>query len=105
MVGPLLNLVGSGGRHRLRQAVFRQAQVRGDAVLGAHPGGLSVAVLVTVEIDPPILFGCPAAVGVVAADVARAGIEAEPAPVAQARGLESGGRRGDVGFLEGEGVS
>ena len=105
VVGPFAHLVGLAvAVGRPGYPVLGEAQVGGDAPLGLQPGALPVRVLVAMEVDTAVALGRPAAVGIVAAHVARAGVETEPSPVAQARRLESGGRRGGVGFLEGEGV-
>ena len=103
-IGPFPHLVGPASFHRLGQPVLGQAQVARDAVLRSHPALFPVLVLVAVEVDAAVLFVCPAAVGVVAAHVAGPGVEAEPAPVAQAGWFESGGRCRSVGLFQGEHV-
>ena len=103
-VGPLPDLVRPVGFYRLRQPVFRKAQVPGDAVLHAHPGLFVSLVLVAMEVHPAVFLVGPASVGVVAADVAGPGVEAEPAPAPQAGRIEPRRRRRSVRFLQGEGV-
>ena len=81
VVSPFPSLVrptavfGNGSR-----AVRRQSQVLGDPALSLQPFGFIPAVLMTVEIDPPIDFPGPATGGGVPA-VASRRIEVEPLPV------------------------
>ncbi len=65
----------------------RQTEVGRDAPLRLQPAALVALVYVAAKIDSALLFGRPAAVGIVAPDVAGPRVEAEPVPMPRRAGL------------------